>query len=730
MVTHLTHRPRSRIGRYILAGALIIGAYVLWGSSSDASPSIAHERRDLRTSGQEHQRRPHLAVVMPFTSFDVEKVQANLRGWTTTPPCAQPPPAPRPDFYLYSNKVLEEGMVTELQSFFDALPSSIKRCFNGELDAAQLAPGLRADEVYFATDFRFTHAEIPTEMDHYNPDARDSDWVAGPNEQFYQLMNGSRTAEGTSHLFMMEPDTRPVVSGWLNHLVKVVEDSEPFWIRGSAFRPACAQRKTSFVNAAEDCHQLGPEIADHINGNALYHIGDPKFVAFLDQVRASAFAKWPFDLAWMRYIRSPEKEGLRRSILKNIVYTDMIQNLGAAPFNLDELKAEHPWTYFVHSDNDGRSVDAAAVEERGATDVDVALLVNNPLRETLLPRLKLIATPGTNNVMLAFGTGNYLAVMRNFVYYVRTSGITNFLLIAMDKETVAYAQAEGVPYFAYIDDEIAKLGGSDSYTSAGFRRVVNRRCQIISTALRGGFHVLQSDLDVIWMKDPFPYFFNGDYEYEIQSDARRGFTERDPAAPFREFVNSGLFYARGTPRMADFYDILIHTVYENPQRREQHLLNTILEANVLRIHYRVLDPILFPNGFQYFSRAISIRAGIEPFCVHNNWVDGKHTKEYRFRELGMWTQDPPEYTSLTKHKFLAYYGPTIDNNGWNNVRASLRSALAIAKILGRTLILPKFYSHHGKDVVVTLDYFLDYDAFSATFPVSFGNVTAASQAIR
>lgn len=169
--------------------------------------------------------------------------------------------------------------------------------------------------------------------------------------------------------------------------------------------------------------------------------------------------------------------------------------------------------------------------------------------------------------------------------------------------------------------------------------------------------------------------------------------------------------------MADFYDILIHTVHENPKRREQHLLNTILEANVLRIHYRVLDPVLFPNGFQHFSRAISSRAGVEPFCIHNNWVDGKHTKEYRFRELGMWTQDPPEYFSLKETKFLAYYEPTIANNGWNNVRASLRSALAIAQVLGRTLILPKFYSHHGKPVIVTLDYFLDYDAFSATFPV-------------
>ncbi|ORY81276.1 nucleotide-diphospho-sugar transferase-domain-containing protein [Leucosporidium creatinivorum] len=341
--------------------------------------------------------------------------------------------------------------------------------------------------------------------------------------------------------------------------------------------------------------------------------------------------------------------------------------------------------------------------------------VDPALSASLTPKLKDVASPA-GNVMLAFATGNYLAVTRNFVHYVRTAGITNFLLVAMDQAAVDYAKEEGIPYYAYIDEEVAKLGGSDSYHSDGFRRVVNRRCKIISTSLRAGFHILQSDLDVVWLKNPFPFFFNGNYDYEIQSDGRTGFSEHDPAAPFREFVNSGIFYARGIPKMADFYDLLIDKVSKNPDRREQHLLNTIVEENLLGVRYRILNPLLYPNGFQYFSRDISNRAGVQPFCIHNNWVDGKHTKEYRFRELGMWTQDPPEYFDKEKTKYLVYYEPSVAHNGWNDVRGSLRSALALAKILDRTLILPKFYSHHGKDVVVTLDYFIDYDAFSAAFP--------------
>ncbi|ORY81273.1 hypothetical protein BCR35DRAFT_331682 [Leucosporidium creatinivorum] len=336
MSAYLTDRLGKRLTQSLLAGALVVALLVLLASNGSSRARLASAVSDslMSSSFEDRDRKPHLAVVMPFTSFDVKKVQDNLRGWTTTPPCARPPASPRPVFYLYSNKALEEGVASELQGSFDALPSGVKRCFE---------------------DVRFTQAMISAELDHYTPDARDPDWVAGPNEQFYQLMNGSHTAEGTTHVFMMEPDTRPVISGWLSQLVKVVEESEPFWIRGSAFRAACATSKTVFGKASSngDCHQLGPDIAEHINGNALYNIGDPNFLAFLQEVRESKFTKWPFDLAWLLYSRLPDKEPLRRSLLSKIAYTDMMQNLGAASFDLKEFKTENPRTYFIHSDSDG-----------------------------------------------------------------------------------------------------------------------------------------------------------------------------------------------------------------------------------------------------------------------------------------------------------------------------------------------------------------------------------------
>lgn len=170
--------------------------------------------------------------------------------------------------------------------------------------------------------------------------------------------------------------------------------------------------------------------------------------------------------------------------------------------------------------------------------------------------------------------------------------------------------------------------------------------------------------------------------------------------------------------MAGFYDLLIDAVLENSSTREQHLLNAVLQENVLGIRYRIMDPILFPNAFQYFSRAISARANVKPFCIHNNWLDGSEIKKYRFREINKWAIDSPEYFSTQARKYQAFHEPSLADTSWDSVRNSLRSAIAISRILNRTLILPKFYSQHTRSPQVTLDYFLDYVKFAEGVPVS------------
>ncbi|KAI9033203.1 nucleotide-diphospho-sugar transferase-domain-containing protein [Hyaloraphidium curvatum] len=344
---------------------------------------------------------------------------------------------------------------------------------------------------------------------------------------------------------------------------------------------------------------------------------------------------------------------------------------------------------------------------------DEGPVLADQLNASLFPFLEASNTGG--NVMVSFASASYWDMTLNFVKSVQQAGIPNLLIVTMDNASSLFASEVGIPFFPYHAHLNSSDGGTDEFGTDIFRDMVNRRCSLIAVALRAGFNILLSDVDVVWKRNPFPFFSQGDYDLEIQSDSRRAFTERMPQTPFSDFVNAGLFYARGIPKVTDLFQTLADRLREDPTRDDQTELNRLLNDNAFNIRYRVLDPVLFPNGFQHFSRSISARAGVDPFCIHNNWVIGQTTKIYRFREAGVWLQDPPERLDGTG-RYLAIYEPSIGNNGWNNVRNSLRAGLAIAQVLNRTLILPKTYSHHMHPTTVTLDYYLSYQDFVSQFP--------------
>lgn len=106
----------------------------------------------------------------------------------------------------------------------------------------------------------------------------------------------------------------------------------------------------------------------------------------------------------------------------------------------------------------------------------------------------------------------------------------------------------------------------------------------------------------------------------------------------------------------------------------------------------VLPAALFPNGLQYFQQRAPQTASprVQPHAVLANWVSQPHF-EYRLREEGLWRFDEEqsmgEEAVASGERFLAFKELLI-NNGLSNTRNALRSALAIAELTNRTLILP------------------------------------------
>jgi glycosyltransferase involved in cell wall biosynthesis len=89
-------------------------------------------------------------------------------------------------------------------------------------------------------------------------------YKAGPNNQFFLTI--SRTRNLGRYVFHMETDCVPLRRGWLSQLRRIAADAAGFWVMGSTYR---------------GIETLSPSFRNHLNGNAIYAVGDPAFQEFV-----------------------------------------------------------------------------------------------------------------------------------------------------------------------------------------------------------------------------------------------------------------------------------------------------------------------------------------------------------------------------------------------------------------------------------------------------------------
>ncbi len=154
-----------------------------------------------------------------------------------------------------------------------------------------------------------------------------------------------RTHGGYTHFFLMEPDTRPIRSYWLDAIVEKITNGYPresylttkWWMMGSIYRGT-----KSIGN-----HFL------HINGNALYHL-----TFDLIQFIANVSIEYPYhseksrgyDLDLFLYLLNHTDQA--KNLWHKFQFTDLIQNCWHTGCNdkNQEFVHKNPNTYLIHGD--------------------------------------------------------------------------------------------------------------------------------------------------------------------------------------------------------------------------------------------------------------------------------------------------------------------------------------------------------------------------------------------
>ncbi|CAH1799616.1 unnamed protein product [Owenia fusiformis] len=297
-------------------------------------------------------------------------------------------------------------------------------------------------------------------------------------------------------------------------------------------------------------------------------------------------------------------------------------------------------------------------------------------------------------VVLTVIDSGYIDTFMNFVQtIVLNAGVTNILPICNDRESFDLLLSLHMP--CYFWWEVKGAGKATVFgDSFEFKQKVNTKIEVTLEAIRYGFNVLLSDIDIYYNKNPFDHFPCSTCDLLIQNNSM---TQRK---------NTGFIYVRPTEASIDIYQTAWDNIVEsNWTLMDQPAINRLLtkydraaeKGQVLEPHlnYQILDPKKFPCGKEYFMYRPFSRIEDSPgvVIVHNNQIKTKEDKTYRFKEHFMWLVDTDGYYSDPYRKYITFDIPvyTASYEGLDNDFSALKNALMLGEILNRTVILPKFF---------------------------------------
>lgn len=228
---------------------------------------------------------------------------------------------------------------------------------------AQFAAGKLLARSFSSMDCRFyqlTEDEDVYIRD-YSKDPGPKGYKSGPNQQFFHTIADLRGLGG--HAFFMESDCVPIRPDWLGYLSDQLQVTDPPWILGSVYRGDST---------------LAWQYTRHINGSAVYAVGDSAFQHFAEQWHQLTTDAVQHDDPRLAYdcvlehvlfqevdpatnpyaVMGPDSNGWRlfQDTASRLRFTDFTQNLSGSADQadadghmVDRLRRDYPGTYVVHN---------------------------------------------------------------------------------------------------------------------------------------------------------------------------------------------------------------------------------------------------------------------------------------------------------------------------------------------------------------------------------------------
>lgn len=260
------------------------------------------------------------------------------------------------------------------------------------------------------------------------------------------------------------------------------------------------------------------------------------------------------------------------------------------------------------------------------------------------PRLaKILEKVALNKeVIVALANYNVNLMLEEWFTNIKRVGIRNYLVVALDEETLQLCKEKGVPVYKRDPDK-----GIDSIGKGGTNHAVSGlKFRILREFLELGYSVLLSDVDIVYLQNPFDHLYR-DSDVESMSDGHDNVTAYgyddvfdEPAMGWARYAhtmriwvyNSGFFYIRPTAPSIELLDRVAKRLSLEPKSWDQAVFNEELfypshsGFEGLYASRRTMDMYLFMNSkvmFKKVRKDQKLKGKVKPVVVHVNYHPDK-----------------------------------------------------------------------------------------------------------
>ena len=237
-------------------------------------------------------------------------------------------------------------------------------------------------------------------------------------------------------------------------------------------------------------------------------------------------------------------------------------------------------------------------------------------------------------VVVTFVNAGYAksGMLANWVHSLTALGLEEHLLIAtLDEESEAVArQLPGTVVRFNADECPNPTTEAIPYKAEGWVPLMFSKVSLVRHLLQEGKHVLYSDVDVVFRRNPLG-FFPGEAtaDFAAQCDARADMPTGKP-----QRLCAGLYLAHPTPKAIKALTFTPEEMVGMPGD-QSFMRKRLGREKVARCV--ILPRSLFPNGSMWRKNPPP-----DPVAVHFNWIVGVEPKVEWMKRSGMWVVEGSE----------------------------------------------------------------------------------------